>query len=96
MSLAALRCFGSTQAPALPMKAGTVLKGLGLLKGQDPPVVKERGEYPAWVDTLAEPLPNLVKLRKIPNEEAEEEQIMRFLKLNRRLTIRQRNEESSN
>jgi hypothetical protein len=78
------------------MKAGTVLKGLGVFKGHDPPVVKEREEYPAWVDGLAEPLPTLALLRKIPNEEAGEKEIMRFLKLNRRHAIRLQNEESAN
>ena len=31
------------------MKAGTVLKGLGYIRGQEPPVAKEDGEYPEWL-----------------------------------------------
>jgi hypothetical protein len=87
------RHFGNTPTPAMPMKAGTVLKPLGILKGQDPPVVLERSEYPAWVDTLAAPMQTLAKLRRIPDEEAEEREIMRFLKLTRRQHIRQANAE---
>jgi hypothetical protein len=64
------------------MKAGIDLKNLGVFEGKDPPVVKERDEYPAWVGELAEPLPGLVKLHRVPNEEAEDEDVMQFLKLN--------------
>jgi hypothetical protein len=38
---------------------------------------------------------SLAKLRRIPNEEAQDRDILRFLKLKRRLTIKQKNEESS-
>ena len=79
----------------LPMKAGTKLDTLAVFKGQDPPVVKEREEYPDWVGRLAEPLPSLAKLRKMPNEEADDKDILRFLKLNRRIRIREQNDESS-
>lgn len=94
-NVGAARCFGSTSTTAMPMKAGTVLKNLGVFKGQDPPVVKERNDYPAWVGELAEPLPGLVKLRRVPNEEAEDKDVMRFLKLNRRLRIREGNEQAA-
>lgn len=78
------------------MKAGTTLDGLAIFKGQDAPVVKEREEYPEWVGRLAEPLPSLARLRRIPNEEADDKDIVRFLKLNRRTRIRQLNEEAAN
>ena len=77
------------------MKAGTKLDTLAVFKGQDPPVVKEREEYPDWVGRLAQPLPSLAKLRKMPNEEADDKDILRFLKLNRRIRIREQNDESS-
>ena len=79
----------------MSMKPGTVLEHFALFKGQDPPVVKDRKEYPAFVNDLAKPLPSLAKLRRIPNEEAEEKDIMRFLKLTRRLKIKSRNEQGA-
>jgi hypothetical protein len=78
------------------MKAGTTLDSIAVFKGKDPPVVKGREEYPDWVGKLAEPLPSLAKLRRIPNEEADDKDILRFLKLNRRIRIRQQNEETAN
>ena len=89
------RWYGNTIFSTLPMKAGTKLDTLAVFKGQDPPVVKEREEYPDWVGRLAEPLPSLAKLRKMPNEEADDKDILRFLKLNRRIRIREQNDESS-
>lgn len=80
----------------LPMKPGTVLKSIGVLKDKDPPVVLERGEYPDWVGSLATPPPSLAALRRIPNEEAEDKDIMRFLKLSRRKKVRESNEQSAN
>lgn len=77
------------------MKPGTELKSLAVCKGQDPPKVLPREEYPDWVNNLAKPLPSLAKLRRIPNEEAEDYEIVRYLKLTRRIGIRQRNEEST-
>lgn len=93
--LQASRCFGGSTACALPMKPGTVLKSLGVVKDEDPPVVKPREEYPSWVGELATPPPTLAVLRRIPNEEAEDSDIRRYLKLSRRLRVRQRNEQSS-
>ena len=89
------RLFGTSKTTSLPMKPGTVLKPLGIFKGEDPPVVKERSEYPDWVNDLAKPLPGLAVLRKIPNEQAEEKDIMRYLKLNRRQQIREQNEQAA-
>lgn len=77
------------------MKPGTVLKSLGVFKNEEPPVVRPREEYPAWVGDLATPPPTLAVLRRIPNEEAEDSEIMRYLKLSRRLRIRQKNEQAS-
>jgi hypothetical protein len=77
------------------MKPGTELKSLAVFKGHDPPKVLERPEYPNWINELVKPLPSLANLRKTPNEEADDKQILRYLKLTRRLAIRQRNEEST-
>jgi hypothetical protein len=76
------------------MKAGTELKSLSVCANQEPPKVLSREEYPSWVSELAMPLPSLAKLRLIPNEEAKDHEIVRYLKLTRRHGIRQRNEES--
>jgi len=89
------RLFGRTSSSALPMKAGTELKALAIFKGKDTPFTMERSKYPNWVNTLSQPLPSLATLRKIPNEEAELDQIKRYLKLTRRQAVRQRNEESA-
>ena len=89
------RLYGCTSSSALPMKAGTELKTLGIFKGQDTPITLERSEYPNWINTLSQPLASLATLRKIPNEEAELDQIKRYLKLTRRQAVRQRNEESA-
>ncbi|KAG7354318.1 mitochondrial ribosomal protein L37 [Nitzschia inconspicua] len=88
------RAFSGCHSAQFPMKEGTELKSLAICTGQDPPKVLPREEYPSWVSDLAKPLPTLAKLRRIPNEEAEEQEISRYLKLTRRLSIRQRNEES--
>lgn len=77
------------------MKAGTDLSHFAVFKNQDPPKVLERSEYPEWVNDLEKPLISLAALRRIPNEEAQDVEIMRYLKLTRRMKIRQRNEESA-
>jgi hypothetical protein len=77
------------------MKPGTVLKSLGVVKNEEPPVVKPREEYPEWVGELATPSPTLAVLRRMPNETADDSDIMRYLKLSRRLRIRQQNEQAS-
>jgi hypothetical protein len=74
------------------MKPGTPIAGLKIYKDQDAPVVLERSEYPAWVDTLTQPLPSLAQLRKMPLEQASDRDKRRFLKLTRRQKIRERNE----
>eukprot|EP00934_Nitzschia_sp_Nitz4_P002339 Nitzschia sp. Nitz4//scaffold94_size78252//23658//23975//NITZ4_005464-RA/size78252-processed-gene-0.21-mRNA-1//-1//CDS//3329560368//2339//frame0 len=90
------RCYSSSPVAPLPMKAGTVLKALGVHKDKEPPVVLERSDYPSWVSDLATPLPSLAVLRRIPNEDAQDEEIMRYLKLSRRLHIKGQNEQSAN
>jgi hypothetical protein len=77
------------------MKPGTVLKSLGVFKNEEPPVIKPREEYPAWIGDLATPSPTLAVLRRMPNEVAEDLDITRYLKLSRRLRIRQKNEQAS-
>jgi Mitochondrial ribosomal protein L37 len=73
-------------------KAGTPIPGLAIFKEHDPPVVQT--DYPAWFQSLTQPQPSLAQLRRMPNEEAEEKDILRFLKLQRRQQIRQQNEEA--
>ena len=63
---------------------------------EEPPTVLPRSEYPDWVNSLATPNLSLAQLRKIPNDEAKEKEIMRYLKLTRRQRIRQNNEDSMN
>jgi len=77
------------------MKAGTPLTDLAIFKGKDVPVTLERSEYPDWVNDLVKPKLSLAALRKIKNEDAEIDQIKRYLKLTRRQAVRQRNEESA-
>ena len=35
--------------PRSSVKAGTVLRGLGYIKGKDPPIAREDHEYPDWL-----------------------------------------------
>lgn len=83
----------STQStkPLSAMKPGTPINGLDFLKNADPPVSKERSEYPKWVDDLSKPMATLAKLRKMDMEEAGEKDQMRYLKLSRRRNIREKN-----
>ena len=85
--------FHAGRRMALPMKPGTPIPGLDFRKDRDPPVAKERSEYPDWVDKLAEPQPTLSKLRRMPEEEATDKDKMRYLKLERRQRIKADNEE---
>ncbi|GAX13761.1 hypothetical protein FisN_30Lh049 [Fistulifera solaris] len=88
----AKRSYASSCTLSFPMKPGTPIPGLKIYKDKDAPVVLERSEYPAWVDTLTQPLPSLAQLRKLPLEEATDRDKRRFLKLTRRQKIRERNE----
>ena len=83
--------FRATTVAPLPMKPGTVIPGLDFYKDKDPPIVLERSEYPEWVAALAKPLPTLAELRRMPEEEATDRDIMRFLKLERKKDIKSTN-----
>lgn len=78
----------------LAMKPGTPIPGLDFFKDKDPPVALKRSEYPEWVDTLAQPMMSLAKLRRMDENDATDKEKMRYLKLTRRAQIRQRNVES--
>jgi len=86
--------YRATAVTQLPMKPGHVFEGLDFYKDQDPPAVMERSEYPEWLADLAKPLPTLAELRRMPEEEATDRDIMRYLKLERKIVIKQKNEES--
>ena len=84
------------------MKPGTSIPGLDFLeltKGSGDNnaniVAKERSEYPSWIETLSIPLSTLGKLQKMPQEDANEKDMMRYLKLTRRLEIKNCNEEKT-
>ena len=79
------------------MKPGTELKHLAIYKNQDAPKVLNPEEYPEWVASLADTnsQESLATLRRIPNEDATEQQIKRYLKLTRRLKMRNQNEQAS-
>ncbi len=90
-----LRCFGGSTYSSLPLKAGTVLTFLDFVKEKEAPVVLPREEYPSWVSELVKPQVSLAALRRIPNEEADDPEIRRYLKLTRRQRIREKNEQAS-
>ena len=75
------------------MKAGTPIPGMDFFKGEnkEPIVALDRSEYPAWVNTLATPLPSLAQLRRTPDEEADDRLKMRYLKLKRRMVLKENN-----
>jgi hypothetical protein len=76
------------------MKPGTPIPGLNFLKGTDPVVALERKEYPDWVNDLAKPKISLANLRRMPESEATDRDKMRYLKLKRRLKIKDNNSEA--
>jgi len=76
------------------MKPGTVIPGLDFFKNEEAPVAKDRSEYPDWVSDLAKPMTSLAALRKMPNQEASDEDMMRYLKLTRRIQIKENNLEA--
>ena len=83
-----------TRPLSMPMKAGTPIPGLDVFKDKDPPVALERSEYPEWVNDLADPMISLARLRKMPETEATDKEKQRYLKLVRRLKIKEKNEEA--
>lgn len=78
----------------LAMKPGTPIPGLDFMKGKDPPVALKREEYPDWVNDLAKRRVTLAELRKMPVEEATDKEKMRYLKLTRRIRIKEKNVEA--
>ena len=84
------------------MKPGTPIPGLDSIypkpdpkKPADPdktaPVAKPREEYPSWVNSLATPPPTLAYLRSIKIEEGTDYEMRRYLKLVRRIKIKEDN-----
>jgi len=89
------RSFTSALPNCQAMKPGETMDNLNVFKGKDPPVVLKREEYPDWVGELVNPPKTLAALRRIPNEEATEDEMKRYLKLTRRLDIKAKNQESA-
>jgi len=73
------------------MNPGEIIPGLNIGKNTDPIVVKERPEYPDYIKDLCKPPKSLAKLRKMPEEEADLNDMKRYLKLTRRLKIKDHN-----
>lgn len=73
------------------MKPGTPINGLNFFKGKDAPVSLQRSEYPEWVNELVKEPISLAKLKKMDEEDATDEEKMRYLKLTRRLLIKEKN-----
>ncbi|GKY93185.1 hypothetical protein MPSEU_000286400 [Mayamaea pseudoterrestris] len=88
---AAVAAIHSTSHAQLPMTPGTPIPGLDFIKNQDPPVALD--EYPEWLHQL--PLKSLAQLRRMPEAEATDREKMRYLKLTRKILIKQRNEVAS-
>lgn len=90
------RCLGTfkpTLTHQLALKPGSPIPGLDIYKDKEPPVALERSEYPDWLGSLAKPLPSLAILRRMPEEEATDQEKMRYLKLTRRMKIKKNNAE---
>mmetsp|Transcript_4877 Transcript_4877/g.8455 ORF Transcript_4877/g.8455 Transcript_4877/m.8455 type:complete len:113 (-) Transcript_4877:207-545(-) len=86
----------NTSSPALQaMKLGTPIPGLDFMKNEDPPVALERSEYPDWVNDLDKPMITLAKLRRMREEDATDKEKMRYLKLTRRIQIKNNNADAS-
>ena len=81
----------STSTAKRAMKPGTPIAGLDFLKNVEPAVSKERSEYPDWVSNLDKSAKTLAKLKKLNLFEANEEDQKRYLKLTRRLKIKDDN-----
>ena len=94
-----LHLYYSTTSITSAMKAGTQIPGLDSIypasKGgsgdSSAPIVKERSEYPKWVSSLAEAPPTLAKLRNMKMEDASDKDMKRYLKLVRRIKIKDNN-----
>jgi hypothetical protein len=77
----------------LAMKPGTAIP-VHFRKDREQPVALPRSEYPEWVNDLAKRDISLAKLRRMPEEDASDKQMMRYIKLTRRMQIRKQNDES--
>ena len=97
-----LHLYYSTTSITSAMKAGTQIPGLDSIypsskKGDDnknsssAQIVKERSEYTKWVSSLAEAPPTLAKLRNMKMEDASDKDMKRYLKLVRRIKIKNNN-----
>lgn len=89
------RTYYASSLSQLAMKPGTPIPGLDIYKEKDPPVALERSQYPEWLDSLMVPLPTLGQLRRMPDEDATDKDKKRYLKLLRKLKIKQKNEEKA-
>merc|ERR1740124_198634 len=73
------------------MKAGTPVPGLDFYKNVETIVSKERSEYPEWVNDLSRDKISLTALQKMDNEDATLEDMKRYIKLSRRVKIKESN-----
>jgi len=73
------------------MKPGTPIQGLDVQKNAENIVVQEREKYDDFINNLCTPLTTLAQLRKMPVEEASQNDMKRYLKLTRRLEIKAKN-----
>eukprot|EP00956_Cyclotella_meneghiniana_P008174 scaffold10872_cov66-Cyclotella_meneghiniana.AAC.7 len=96
------RPYSTSPPTALAMKPGTPIPGMDSIypkpdpkkptdPDKTPPVAKSREEYPKWVNNLAKPLPTLAYLRSIKIEEGTDYEMRRYLKLVRRIQIKENN-----
>jgi hypothetical protein len=84
-----------TSAPLhLAMRPGTKVPGLDFMKNQEAPASLPRDQYPGWVSELAKPLVTLAELRRMTWEDSTDKDKMRYLKLSRRIKIKNRNVEA--
>lgn len=86
------RKYSATTSGSFPLKPGTPITGLDVFKDKDPPVALERSEYPEWLSDLPKPLPTLKELREMNLLEAEDKYQKRYLKLTRRIAIKNVND----
>ena len=77
------------------MKPGTAISCLDIKKNADPVVVRDRGEYDEFINDLCEPLTSLAQLQKMPIEDATIKDMKRYLKLTRRLEIKEKNADTA-
>ena len=60
------------------------------MKDQDPPVALARSDYPEWINQLSQK--SLAQLRRLSEDEATDREKVRYLKLTRRMMIKEKNE----